>query len=97
MGDNIQSQEWSVIDWRLPPGERLCSGVVAVQLTQPVLLRGSYSMLSWDNHNEVDKGFQLTPQSYSADHFLIMHPSSVLMVIGESSGSYKAIIRQSLG
>ena len=26
MGDNVRSQEWSVIDWRLPPGERLCSG-----------------------------------------------------------------------
>ena len=38
---------------------------MAVQLTQPVPLKGIYSMLSWDNHDhhdEFNKGFKIPPQ-----------------------------------
>ena len=35
---------------------------MVVELTEPVLLKGSCLMLSLDNRNKFDKGFKISPQ-----------------------------------
>ena len=54
MGGDVQSHEWSIIEWCLPIWNmRFCE---TSQLTSPVTLRRSYSMLSRDNPNKSTKG-----------------------------------------